>query len=52
MDFLSKTSDSLFVEVDRDDKLPPIIEEMLRWRGIVGNDYNKFKQSKIRSSLV
>jgi hypothetical protein len=33
----------LSLEVDRDDKLPPIIEEMLRWRDIIGNDYEKHK---------
>jgi hypothetical protein len=43
---------SIVLEVDRDDKLPPIIEEMLRWKDIIGNDYVKYKQSKTHSSLV
>jgi hypothetical protein len=50
--FAVKSSEFVCVEVDRDDKLPPIIEEMMRWRDIMGSDYNKYKQSKIRGSLV
>lgn len=42
----------MLMEVDRDDKLPLIIEEMLRWKDIIGNDYIKYKQSKIHNSLV
>jgi len=38
------------MEGHRDDKLPPIIEEMLRWGSIIGNDYREFKLSRICSS--
>lgn len=40
------------LEVDRDDKLPLIIEEMLRWKDIIGNDFIKYKESKIHKSFV
>jgi hypothetical protein len=44
-------SSTLFVEVDQGKMLHPLIDEMLRWRNIIGVDYQQYKADKVRQSI-
>lgn len=41
--FLAKTDGSVFVEVQQENNLHFLIDEMERWRSILGKDYCKHK---------
>jgi len=43
--------EALSLEVDQAIKLHPLIDEMLRWRNIIGVDYKQFKAEKVRQSV-
>ncbi len=44
-------TDFTIVEVDQGMMLHPLIDEMLRWRDIIGVDYQQFKAEKVRQSV-
>lgn len=39
------------LEVDQAIKLHPLIDEMLRWRNIIGVDYQQYKAEKVKQSI-